>query len=61
MADHSKGSPSGDLLSVIPDPQTIRTHLARNLREADLLRSLLRLALRASDLANDLRSREVRL
>lgn len=42
-------SQEGDrLVESIPDPQTVREHLAQKLRDAELLRRLLRLAERAA-------------
>jgi hypothetical protein len=45
MADLST-DPQPDLLEQIPDPDTVRGWLAESIRHADLLRSLLRVALR---------------
>jgi hypothetical protein len=39
-------SPQNDPVEHIPDPETIRHLLAESVRRADLLRSLLRVALR---------------
>jgi hypothetical protein len=41
-------SPTQDPLSVIPEPDAVRERLAQNLREARLLRSMLRLSDRVS-------------
>lgn len=35
-----------DLIGQIPDPETVRDRLAESIRETDLLRSLLRVAIR---------------
>ena len=40
----------GDILTAIPDPQTVREQLARTVREADILRRLLRLSAAAREL-----------
>ncbi len=45
MAD-SQTDPCPDLIEQIPDPDTVRGWLAASIRRCDLLRSLLRVAIR---------------
>jgi hypothetical protein len=42
----SRPPPSPDLLEQIPDPETVRSWLADSIRRSELLRSLLRVAVR---------------
>jgi hypothetical protein len=54
-----KDHPGGPrLLDVIPDPQAIRARLGEVLREANLLRSTLRLAERKQQMAQAAKGRE---
>jgi hypothetical protein len=46
MPDPRKTNPRVDLIDQIPDPETVRRWLAESIRRCDLLRSLLRVAIR---------------
>lgn len=48
MSD-TKGVKPEAVLEVIPDPDTVRQSLGRTIRQAALLRSLLRVAVRKAD------------
>jgi len=45
MAD-TRSQPQPDLIEKIPDPDTVRCWLAESIRRSELLRSLLRVAIR---------------
>ena len=42
----SRATPQPDLIEQIPDPDTVRSWLSDSIRRAELLRSLLRVAIR---------------
>lgn len=48
MSDTNGVNPEA-VLEVIPDPETVRRSLGRTIRQAALLRSLLRVAVRKAD------------
>ena len=48
MSDRKGVNPEA-VLEVIPDPETVRQSLGRTIRQAALLRSLLRVAVRKAD------------
>lgn len=61
MSDRRGVNPEA-VLEVIPDPETVRQSLGRTIRQAALLRSLLRVAVRKADRPDDSeqsKSREV--